>query len=151
MRAERSPPLIVAEARGRYAVRPPLVVDCSVVAAVLFDEPNREDATRVLAGKDLFAPELIADEFVSVAIKKSHHGLDDVVRQALTDFADLELTRYRPDVHAQWRLALKHQLTAYDAAYLWLAAELGAPLATFDERLGNAARQFLGRREAERS
>jgi predicted nucleic acid-binding protein len=144
MRAERSRPLIVADVRGRYAARPPLVVDCSVVAAVLFDEPNREEVAQVLAGKELFAPELIADELVSVAVKKSVRGLDDVVRQALVDFAELELTRYRADVHAQWRLAMKYELSAYDAAYLWLAAELGAPLATFDERLGGAARDLLG-------
>ena len=144
MRAERTPALIVAEASGRYAARAPLVADCSVLAAVLFDEPNRDVAMQALAGKDLFAPELIADELVSVAIKKSRHGLDDVVRQALVDFTELELTRCRTDIHAQWRLALKYELSAYDAAYLWLAAELGAPLATFDARLGGAARQLLG-------
>lgn len=144
MRAERAPQLIVADVRRRYAARPPLVVDCSVLAAVLFDEQSRETAAQALAGKDLYAPELIADELVSVAVKKAHHGLDDVARQALVDFAELELTRCRPDVHAQWRLALKHDLSAYDAAYLWLAVELGAPLATFDERLGAAARGLLG-------
>jgi predicted nucleic acid-binding protein len=144
MPAERTPALIIAEARGRYAARAPLVADCSVLAAVLFDEPNRDVAAETLAGRDLFAPELIADELVSVAVKKSHHGLDDVVRQALIDFTGLELTRCRTDVHAQWRLALEFELSAYDAAYLWLAAELGAPLATFDQRLGAAARQFLG-------
>jgi predicted nucleic acid-binding protein len=144
MRAERALPLIIAEPRGRYVARAPLVVDCSVVAAVLFDEPNRDVAAQALAGKDLFAPELLADELVSVAVKKSRHGLEDVVRQALVDFAELELTRCRSDVHAQWRLALEYELSAYDAAYLWLAAELGAPLATFDERLGAAARALLG-------
>lgn len=145
MRVERSPALIVAEVRGRYAARPPLVVDCSVIAAVLFDEPKRDEAARVLAGKELFAPELIADEFVSVAVKKSRHGLAEIARQALMDFAELELTRFRPDVSSQWRLALEHEISAYDAAYLWLAAEIGAPLATFDERLGTAARDLLGK------
>jgi predicted nucleic acid-binding protein len=144
MRAERAPALIVAEPRARYAARAPLVVDCSVVAAVLFDEPNRDAAVQALTGKDLFAPELLADEFVSVAVKKSRHGLESVVRQALVDFTELELTRCRCDMHAQWRLALRYDLSAYDAAYLWLAAELGAPLATFDERLGGAARVLLG-------
>ena len=33
-----------------------------------------------------------------------------------------------------WRCAT--DLSAYDAAYLWLAAELKAPLATFDRKLG---------------
>jgi predicted nucleic acid-binding protein len=145
MRAERAPALIIAEPRARYGARSPLVVDCSVIAAVLFDEPNRDVALRALAGKDLFAPELLADELVSVAVKKSRHGLDDVVRQALADFAELDLTRCRGDVQAQWRLALEHDLSAYDAAYLWLAAELGAPLATFDERLGQAARAMQDR------
>src|SRR5512134_343796 len=144
MRAERASALIVAEPRARYAARAPLVVDCSVVAAVLFDEPNRDAAVQALTGKDLFAPELLADELVSLAVKKSRHGLDAAVRQALVDFTELELTRCRCDVHAQWRLAMQCNLSAYDAAYLWLAAELGAPLATFDERLGGAARLLLG-------
>jgi predicted nucleic acid-binding protein len=143
MRAERALPLIVAEPRGRYAARAPLVVECSVVAAVLFDEPNRDAAARALTGKDLFAPELLADELVSVAVKKSRHGPGSLVQQALVEFAQLELTRCRCDLHAQWRLALEYNLSAYDAAYLWLAAELGAPLATFDERLGGAARVLL--------
>lgn len=137
------PTLIVAEARARYIARAPLVADCSVLAAVLFDEPNRDLAAEALAGKDLFAPELIADELVSVAVEKSRHGLEDVVRQALIDFNELELTRCRTDVQAQCRLALKYDLSAYDAAYLWLAAELAAPLATFDDRLGTAARRLL--------
>jgi len=143
MRAERASALIVAEPRPRYAARAPLVVDCSVIAAVLFDEPSRDAAAHALTGKDLFAPELLADELVSVAVRKSHHGLEAVVRRALVDFNELELTRCRCDVHAQWRLALEYHISAYDAAYLWLAAEIGAPLATFDERLGGVARALL--------
>jgi predicted nucleic acid-binding protein len=40
-------------------------------------------------------------------------------------------------------IALRYALITYDAAYLWLAAELRAPLATFDLSLGRAAQQHL--------
>lgn len=134
---------IIAEPAGRYARRPPLVADCSVLASVLFDEPDREAAAATLRGHELFAPDLVDHEFVSVAVKKSRQGLDDVVAQGLADLKRLQLTRCAVDAEAQWRLALEHDLTACDAAYLWLAAELGAPLATFDLALGAAARRHL--------
>jgi len=41
-------------------------------------------------------------------------------------------------------LAMRYELSAYDAAYLWLAGVLGAPLATFDRKLGQAAGRHLG-------
>ena len=41
MKSRRSaaPTLLVAEPRPLYAERPPLVVDCSLLCALLFDEP----------------------------------------------------------------------------------------------------------------
>jgi len=36
--------LYVAEPSPRHLVRPPLVVDCSLLAALLFDEPERVQA-----------------------------------------------------------------------------------------------------------
>jgi predicted nucleic acid-binding protein len=35
--------------------------------------------------------------------------------------------------------ALQRRLTACDAAYLWLARHLGAPLVSLDDRLASAA------------
>lgn len=136
--------LIVAEPSGTYARRPPLVGDCSVLAAVLFDEPERGRAADALSGTEIFAPYLIDHELVSVAVKKAHQGLEDVVRQGLSDLADLAITRCSVDAAAQWRVALEFELSAYDAAYLQLALELQAPLVTFDQRLGQAARRLLG-------
>ncbi|MGE0622732.1 MAG: type II toxin-antitoxin system VapC family toxin [Pseudomonadales bacterium] len=144
-RGDRNDALIIAEPATPYAKRPPLVADCSVLASILFDEPDRETAVEALRGRELFAPDLVDHELVSVAVKKSRQGLDEVVKQGLADLKRLQLTRCAVDVEAQWLLALEHELTAYDAAYLWLASELGAPLATFDLALGEAARRHLGR------
>lgn len=135
--------LLVAEPTGRYARKPPLVVDCSVLAAVLFDEPEREAAGRAMAGKELFAPDLLAHELVSVALKKSAAGQGKVARQALADFSVLHLTLCRLDHEKQYVLAEQTGLTAYDAAYLQLALELRAPLVTFDRKLGQVASMRL--------
>jgi len=67
----------------------------------------------------------------------------EVARQALIDLAELRLTRCAVDPAAQFGLAQRLNLTAYDAAYLQLALDLGAPLATFDRRLGLAAGKAL--------
>lgn len=136
-------PLIVAEPRGAYARRPPLVADCSVLAAVLFDEPERESAVLALSGKALFAPDLIDHELASVALTKARAGLVEVAEQGLSDLSRLAITRKRIDPVLQWAAARAHDLTAYDAAYLRLAIELQAPLATFDQRLGQRASRVL--------
>jgi predicted nucleic acid-binding protein len=136
--------LIVAEPGPAYKKRPPLVADCSVIAALVFNETEREAAWSILAGHELHVPNLIDYEIANVAVKKARRGFEDVASQALALFADLRLTRYEVEAEQQWQLAMQHELSAYDAAYLWLARELSAPLATFDQKLGRAAQQSLG-------
>ncbi len=137
--------LFVAEPAPRYLARPPVVVDSSLVCAVLFDEAEREQAQERLAGKQLFAPRLLSDEVVNVALKKLRGGMPaEVVEHALEDYAAQAIELHDTDLRGQYALAQRYQLSAYDAAYLWLAAELKAPLATFDARLGKAAQRHLG-------
>ena len=143
MPAERASPLIVAEPAPRPAARPPVVVDCSVMAAAVFAEAQCDRAWEALAGKSIHAPWLIDIEMGSVALKKPHPRQSDVARAGLDHFQDLDITRYAVDVAALVQLASRYQLTAYDAAYLLVASELRAPLLTFDQRLGEAARQHL--------
>ena len=143
MPAERARPLIVAEPAPRPAARPPVVVDCSVIAAAAFAEAQCDRAWEALAGKSLHAPWLIDIEMASVALKKSHLREAEMAHAGLGHFQDLDITRYAVDPFAVVQLATRYQLTAYDAAYLLVASELRAPLLTFDQRLGEAARQHL--------
>lgn len=136
-------PVFVAEPPAAYRLRPPLVIDCSLLAAVLFDEPERDEALKRMAGRELFAPHLLEFEIASVALKKSRQGLTEVVTCALADFGALPLSQQPVDIQGQVALALRYDLSTYDAAYLWLAAELKAPLATLDRRLGEAAQRHL--------
>jgi predicted nucleic acid-binding protein len=137
--------IYVAEPPAAFNLRPPLVVDCSALSAVLFDEPERDEALARLIGRSLHAPNLLDHEIASVAVKKRRRDLPaDALAQALADYAAHDIALHPVDLVAQCELATRYELSAYDAAYLWLAAALKAPLATFDRRLAEAAQAHLG-------
>lgn len=143
-RSAATPVLHVAEPPAGYLGRPPIVVDCSVLSAALFEEETREAAWRALSGKTLHAPLLLDSEVVSVAAKKHRAGLpDEIISRALAGYGQQAIEFHRPDVEAQYGLALRYGVSTYDAAYLWLAGMLQAPLATFDAKLAKAARAHL--------
>ena len=134
----------VAEPPAQYLVRPPVVIDCSMLSAVYFDEAERGDALRLMAGRHLLAPQILSDEFVSVALKKLRKGMPEAaVLRALADFSAQDIELHPVDPLQQCALAVRYALSAYDAAYLCLAAELKTPLLTFDAHLGAAAQRHL--------
>ena len=138
--------LYVAEPRAVWLARPPVVVDCSVLAALLFAEPQADDAAALLRQRAVHAPSLLPYELASVARKKQRAGASALeIDTALTDFAQQRIELHPVPPAAVIALAAPHGLSTYDAAYLWLAAELRAPLLTFDQRLARAAQQHLGR------
>jgi predicted nucleic acid-binding protein len=150
--AARRPPtattgavLHVAEPPAAYLRRAPLVADATVLAAVVFGEEQQALAVALLQSRALAAPQLADYEIVNVGLKKLRRGLLQAqdVSDALADYMTLDLERHGIDLPAVLALAQQYQLTAYDAAYLWLAERLEAPLATFDGRLAQAARQHL--------
>ena len=135
--------LFVAEPVKTYNDLSPIVVDCSLLAAILFNEPSRGEALEVLSGKSLHAPNLIDHEIISVAVKKAEAKAGATITRGLDSFRKLRLARHSINPQAQFELALSHKLSAYDAAYLQLALALNAPLATYDRVLASAARKVL--------
>lgn len=137
------PALYVAEPPLHYLVLPPLVVDCSTLAGLLFQEASEAEATQQILGKALHAPYLLQVEIASVALKKHSQGEPGIANDGLVSFRNLQVELHQIDPVAAYELAERYKLSACDAAYLWLAAELKAPLATFDAKLGRAAQAHL--------
>jgi len=137
--------LHVAEPRVAYLNRPPLVADASVIAAALFGEPGHAEVLALLRGRSLHAPHLLDYEIASVGLKKLRRETvsKETVTAALHQYGRLHIERHAVDAQSVASVAERHGLTAYDAAYLCVAEQLEAPLATLDERLGNAARTHL--------
>ena len=63
----------------------------------------------------------------------------DRADQAIEDLLDLRITRYPHFVLLPRIWQLRHNLSAYDAAYVVLAEHLGARLLTRDARLASAS------------
>lgn len=98
-----------------------------------------------LLQNELHAPYLLQYELANVALKKFRRGFEDESRKGLQRALDIDVDLHRIDVQEVAALASQYRLSAYDASYLWLAADIRAPLATFDERLAAAAREFLAK------
>jgi len=120
-----------------------IVVDASaMLEALLRTSAGKAVEDRLFApGQTLHAPHLLDVEVAQVIRRYAAHGdIDDARgRLALTDLADLTLRRYPHDFLLPRMWDLRHNLTAYDAAYVALAEALDAPLLTRDRRLAAAA------------
>jgi predicted nucleic acid-binding protein len=119
-----------------------LVVDASVLVSALIDDgPARTRTYLRLDGEDtICAPEIIDLEIANAWRRDLQAGRIDEKRsqQALEDLAVLPLIRmpHQPLMDRIWEL--RHNLTAYDAAYVALAEDLDTTLLTADGRLTRA-------------
>lgn len=128
-----------------------IVVDASIVTDFLLGRPDTVRAvTEHMAGNDhqpLHAPDLVELEALNALRRLARGGqvTDDRASEAAEDLADLRLVRY-PHAPLRPRIwELRHNLTAYDAAYLALAEALDDPvLLTSDRDLAEQASASLG-------
>lgn len=120
-----------------------IVVDASALIEVLLNTPSGSRITqRLFEGQEtLHAPCLLDIEVAQVLRRFSLAGELNASRglQAIEDLSDFPLSRYPHDLFLPRIWELRHNVTAYDAAYIALAEALDAPLLTRDARLASAA------------
>jgi predicted nucleic acid-binding protein len=93
--------------------------------------------------QSLHAPELLDLEVAQVLRRLVREAAVSASRAeaALQDLLDLRLTRYPHSLLLPRIWQLRHNLSAYDAAYVALAEKLGATLLTRDAKLASASGQ----------
>lgn len=122
------------------------VVDASIVVRLLQNRTS-DDELRERFGqyRHLHAPALIDAEVTSairglLLTSKPTIWIRDVrAEHMLVDFADLPLLRYPMQPYQRRALALRDNVTAYDAFYVALAESLDMPLLTDDHKFAKSA------------
>jgi predicted nucleic acid-binding protein len=119
-----------------------IVVDASAFLEVLLRMPAAGTVEQRLFGSAevLNAPYLLDLEIAQVLRRQANAGKLAARRGqiALADLAAAPLDRYPHDILLPRIWELRHNLTAYDAAYVALAEMLDATLITRDRRLAAA-------------
>ena len=124
------------------------VADNSITIAWHFPAqatPESERAFKLLAGQSAYAPPIWRQEFAHVLKKaiRTRRITETVAFEIIAEHESLPffVNEAAVPTHELLKLALRHELSAYDASYLELALRLQLPLATKDDALRAAAKQ----------
>jgi len=119
-----------------------IVLDASAaVDWLLLTASGRSIEARIYSQQEsLHAPHLVDVEVAHVLRRLNQQGLISKIRagEAIRDLLDLRIFRYPPLPLLPRIWQLRHNLSAYDAAYVALAESLRAALITRDRRLASA-------------
>lgn len=119
-----------------------IVLDASATVDWLLQTPAGQHIEHRIysARESLHAPHLLDLEVVQVLRRLVREGTVPANRadEAVRDLLDLRLTRYPHFMLLPRVWQLRHNFSAYDAAYVGLAEKLRAPLITRDGRLAAA-------------
>ena len=125
-----------------------LVLDSSATLAWVYSQETTEAISEVLArltDRGAWVPSLWRLEVANVLEMNVRRGRHDAAFRdaSLADLAVLPIGIDAETDRQAWgatvRLAARHRLTLYDAAYLELAQRRGLPLATLDKELRDPA------------
>jgi predicted nucleic acid-binding protein len=120
-----------------------LVVDTSVLIAVLTGEPTRDQLIARTQGAELLAPGSVHWEIgnaFAALLKRRRLKLPEV-QAALAAYAQIPIRFVEVELGVAGELADRFGLYAYDAYLIACARRQRAPLLTLDARLGRVARE----------
>ena len=118
-----------------------IIVDTSVVIAVIVEEAAKPEILRLTAGHSLAAPFSLRYEIGNSLSKmiKMRRIDAETAKVAFSCYESIPIRHVPVNMPAALQMAAKHNLYAYDAYMLETASRLGAPLFTLDIPLSKTA------------
>lgn len=118
-----------------------IVVDASVLLAVILEEPRKADLLVLTEGATLVAPGCLRWEMgnaFSAMLKRGRLGIDEV-SEGLSIFERIPVREMDVRLHSALSLSHRYGIYAYDAYYLDLARRTSNSLLTLDRRMAKIA------------
>ncbi len=121
-----------------------LVVDTSVIMAVLLNEHSKPKLIHLTRGKVLIAPPLLHWEIGNAlsALHKRRKITANQFADILASYRKIPLKMIDVDLLETVVIAAKHNIYAYDAYFLECAMQMRAPLLTLDDELKKTAEKI---------
>jgi predicted nucleic acid-binding protein len=119
-----------------------MVVDTSVILAVVLNEPTKPELVHLTAGAELVAPLSLHWEIgnaLSAMLKRQRISLPEAL-QALLEYQKIPIRFLDVPLDDMVRVVEQHKIYAYDAYFIVCAHQQSCPLITLDGGLQTAAR-----------
>ena len=120
-----------------------IVVDTSVIVAVIAYEPQRDALIRLTKGTDLLAPASVHWEIgnaFSAMLKRNRIELDHAL-QAIAAYRQIPIRYVDVELEDTLAIAARYAIYAYDAYLIRCGLKFSAPLLSLDRGLLQVAEQ----------
>ena len=120
-----------------------IVVDTSVIVAVIAHEPQRGALIRLTKGTDLLAPASVHWEIgnaFSAMLKRNRIELDQAL-QAIAAYRQIPIRYVDVELEDTLAIAARYAICAYDAYLIRCGLKFNAPLLSLDRGLLQVAEQ----------
>ena len=114
-----------------------LIMDTSVIIAVITNEKHKQDLIKLSKGANLIAPASLHWEIgnaFSAMLKRKRISIEEAF-SALTAYRQIPLQFSEVDLETALELSSKFNIYAYDAYVISCALKHKSPLVTLDEKL----------------
>ena len=121
-----------------------IVVDASVIIAVIANEPEKEQLIQITKGADLLAPASIHWEIgntFSAMLKRGRITLEQALN-ALKIYQKIPIRYIEVELDQTLSIVAEHEIYAYDAYLIQCALKYNSLLITLDRKLAQVAQEM---------
>jgi len=121
-----------------------IIADTNIFLAVVLDEPEKKSIIELTAKADAVAPEILPYEIgnaLSAMIKRKQVTPEEALKAQMT-VQKIPVRLVNTDIQSALRIAIEHNIYAYDAYFLQCAKAMAFPLLTLDRKMRQVANKL---------